>query len=123
MVPTRSGGYDACHLWSRSQYTTWCAGLASLFYPSLPLILVKAVLCPPNGQRSIDALSCCRIRILSPGDTDIRCPVHAGDLLCGFYRYICRALADAPSDEEERNPAAILKWIPITTGHIPPGNL
>lgn len=54
------------------------ARLAALFCPSLSLVLFNAVLCTSNGLQGIDALSCSRVRILFPGDTNNRYLVQMG---------------------------------------------
>jgi hypothetical protein len=104
MAPIRPGGYDPCHVWSRPYDPFGSARMAALFCPSLPFVLVKAILCIANGLRSIDALSCSRIRILSPWYSDIYSLVYASGIFCGFYQYICCTLDDAPAEEGSRNP-------------------
>jgi hypothetical protein len=119
MVPNHAGGYDACHLCSRSNDPFGSAHLAALFYPSFSCVLVKTVFCRANDLCGYAALSCSRVRIFSAGDTNLRSPVHAGGIFCSFYQHICRALDDAPSGETGRNPATILKWIQIAiTGRL-----
>jgi|WetSurMetagenome_2_1015567.scaffolds.fasta_scaffold09526_5 hypothetical protein len=92
LVQAHPCGDDARHLCSRSQYPAWCPGLAALLYPADSRFLVYSTIRGPCGLCGNNSLSCFRIRIFSPGDTDHGRPVYTNRFFHCFYRYICCTL-------------------------------